>query len=185
MDARVRYTKKVIKEVFLLILKEKKLNRITVTEICSAAEINRATFYKYYSNPEDLLNQLEQERLEELRSKIDALEDKSSENIFRILLTDFKDNKDFYQAALGANGNEQFWNYVFETCSKSNRELIPISFPDLPAEKQEWLFTFLSSGFRSVLQHWQASDMSADIEELVIFMNSLAHRIMVPDCSDS
>ena len=49
-DARVRYTRRVIKESFLALLHEKPINKITVKEVCEAAEINRATFYSHYTN---------------------------------------------------------------------------------------------------------------------------------------
>lgn len=47
-DARVRYTVHMIQNVFLELLKEKPVAKITVKEICEHAEINRSTFYKHY-----------------------------------------------------------------------------------------------------------------------------------------
>lgn len=47
-DARVRYTKMVIKNSFVKLLAKKPLEKVTVKEICELSEINRATFYKYY-----------------------------------------------------------------------------------------------------------------------------------------
>ena len=43
-DRRTRYTRQVIKEAFLKLLEEKEYPKITVTEICRLAEINRGTF---------------------------------------------------------------------------------------------------------------------------------------------
>jgi len=54
-DARVRYTKNVIQESFFKLIKEKPINKITVKSICDLSEINRATFYKYYTDPFDLM----------------------------------------------------------------------------------------------------------------------------------
>ena len=47
-DARVRYTVHMIQNIFLELLKEKPIAKITVKEICERAEINRSTFYKHY-----------------------------------------------------------------------------------------------------------------------------------------
>ena len=63
-DARVRYTKRVLKESFLKLLKEKSVNKITVKEVCELAELNRATFYLHYSDCFALLESIEQELLE-------------------------------------------------------------------------------------------------------------------------
>ena len=63
-DARVRYTRQVIKESFLALLQDKPVNRITVKEVCEAAELNRATFYAHYSDCFALLQSIEQELLD-------------------------------------------------------------------------------------------------------------------------
>ena len=67
-DARVRYTKMIIKVNFIELLGKKPINKITVKEICDLAEINRATFYKYYMDAYDLMDKIEEEILEELQS---------------------------------------------------------------------------------------------------------------------
>ena len=43
-DARVRYTKMMIRNSLLELLRTKPIAKITVTEICEMAGINRATF---------------------------------------------------------------------------------------------------------------------------------------------
>ena len=47
-DRRTRYTRQAIKEILLEELKTKPYSKITVTEICKKAEMNRGTFYLHY-----------------------------------------------------------------------------------------------------------------------------------------
>lgn len=63
-DARVRYTKKILKESLLKLLQEKPINKVTVKEVCALAELNRATFYAHYSDCFDLLESIEDELVE-------------------------------------------------------------------------------------------------------------------------
>lgn len=49
-DARIRYTRVVIKDSFVKLLKSQPINKITVKDVCDLAEINRVTFYKYYTD---------------------------------------------------------------------------------------------------------------------------------------
>ena len=49
-DRRVLRTKKNIRQAFLHLLSEKSLSQITVKELSDLADINRKTFYMYYSN---------------------------------------------------------------------------------------------------------------------------------------
>ena len=58
-DARVRYTKMMIRNSLLELLSTKPIAKITVTEICERAGINRATFYAHYTDPTDQLHWLQ------------------------------------------------------------------------------------------------------------------------------
>ena len=50
MSAARRRTDRVIRECFLGLLEQKPIQKITVQDLCEAAEINRATFYRYYED---------------------------------------------------------------------------------------------------------------------------------------
>ncbi len=54
-DLRVRKTKKALFDAFMKLLCEKPFDEITVNELCDAAGIRRATFYKHYSDKFDFL----------------------------------------------------------------------------------------------------------------------------------
>ena len=58
-DARVKYTKMVLKNALLELMKEKTVNRITVREVCDKAGLNRATFYTHYADCFALLESIE------------------------------------------------------------------------------------------------------------------------------
>ena len=61
MDRRVIRTKKAIRMSFIDLLKENEINDITVTDIANKADINRKTFYNYYNNVYELLDEIENE----------------------------------------------------------------------------------------------------------------------------
>ena len=65
-DKRIRRTKRSIHEALLELIQEKAVTRITTTELCLKAEVNRNTFYAHYATPEDVLAELEQEFLDDL-----------------------------------------------------------------------------------------------------------------------
>ena len=54
-DLRVRRTKKALADAFIDLLSKKTFDEITVNELCDAADIRRATFYKHYSDKYDFL----------------------------------------------------------------------------------------------------------------------------------
>ena len=57
-DRRTRYTRQTIKDTFLELLNQKSFTKITVTEICKNAEINRGTFYLHYYDIHDVLSDI-------------------------------------------------------------------------------------------------------------------------------
>lgn len=71
-DARVRYTKKALRDALFTCLKTKQLQDITVKEISETANLNRATFYKHYRDCFDLLEQIENEMLSDFKALLDS-----------------------------------------------------------------------------------------------------------------
>ena len=58
-DRRIRKTKSSIKKAFTQLLKEKKLDKITIRDITTQADVNRGTFYLHYEDKYILLNDME------------------------------------------------------------------------------------------------------------------------------
>lgn len=65
-DRRTVYTKRVIREAFMNALRKKNYDKITVSEICAAAEINRSTFYLHYETVLTVFDELLDEVLAEM-----------------------------------------------------------------------------------------------------------------------
>ena len=74
MDLRIKKTKRAIRTAFYELIKEKPLEKITVTEIAARAEINKATFYAHYETIHDLVDQLEQEAVAEVISQLNTVQ---------------------------------------------------------------------------------------------------------------
>ena len=70
-------TKSRIMEAYIQLMNNKYWDKISVKEICSHCHITRGTFYQYFSDIYDLLEQIETPLLEELNKKF-KLHDKSS-----------------------------------------------------------------------------------------------------------
>lgn len=70
-DRRIRYTKQVIKETFLKMLERNSFSKITVTELCRMAEINRGTFYLHYYDMNDVLDDVFNDMLSDTSSVMD------------------------------------------------------------------------------------------------------------------
>lgn len=67
--SRSENTRKHIQASYLSLMREKNWDRITVIEVCSAAGITRGTFYQYYNDIYDVVEQLENTLLTDLTAR--------------------------------------------------------------------------------------------------------------------
>ncbi|MDO5549944.1 MAG: TetR/AcrR family transcriptional regulator [Lachnospiraceae bacterium] len=70
LDRRVRKTRQQLRRCLATLLKEKKIQEITVREITEMADLNRGTFYLHYKDVFDLLEQVEHDLLMEFNSTL-------------------------------------------------------------------------------------------------------------------
>lgn len=172
LDARIRYTKMVIKDAFVALLKEKPLNKVTVKEICNLAEINRATFYKYYSDPYDLLNKMEQEIMLQLQENM-----KTGVNNFRdvfiLILMSIRADGERYQTLFSENGDNQFPGKIFSLYYEHIAKDASNQFPGLSPTQQEWLYYYVAHGCCGILQRWISDGMKESVENVSDFVDKL------------
>jgi len=177
MDARIRYTKHVIRQEFIELLKNNNISKITVSNICTNAQINRATFYKYYDNPYDLLVKTECDLLDTLQNKIEKHSDREFTSMLRIVLEDLKENVNIYSVLFSKNGDLAFRERIFALCYQENMAYINDSFPTLSDINKEWLYDFMLEGSNGIINNWINGGMSESIDEIVDFSRSLAKTI--------
>ena len=173
-DARVRYTKMVIKNSLVKLLAEKPLTKVTVKEICELSEINRATFYKYYCDPYDLLDKMEQEFLEELENNVSQSIYKGFKETITFILVSIKAEGELYQTLFSENGDPHFPARIFASCYKkyisieNNKQ-----FQELNSSEKKWLFYFIAQGCSGILSQWIENGMKEPINEVADFADNL------------
>ncbi|MBQ7942681.1 MAG: TetR family transcriptional regulator C-terminal domain-containing protein [Lachnospiraceae bacterium] len=67
-NQRIKLTKRLLREGLLHLLEGKSIDKITVKELCVESGINRATFYRHYDIPRDILTEIEHELNHSIRS---------------------------------------------------------------------------------------------------------------------
>lgn len=68
LDRRQKKTRQAIQNALLTLMKEKPLNKITVSELAATADVNRKTFYNHYSNIQEVRDELDQEYIDRIFS---------------------------------------------------------------------------------------------------------------------
>ena len=165
-DTRVQYTRKVIENSFLKLLKEKPVSRITVTELCSDAGINRATFYKHYPDIQALLETMEDQVLDLLKTLWDEKAKGDFQKMILQVLRYTQEYGDRYFALASENGDPDFFAKMFLQSYQNAYPILENRVKGLPQDKLETVYRFLSHGCGGILTAWYRSGMNSPPEEL-------------------
>ena len=170
VDRRVRKTRRQLRECLITLLKEKKVQDITVRELTDMADLNRGTFYLQYKDVFDLLEKTEaelQEDFNQLVCKHDAVDLKQRPSvIFNEIYSLVYDNADLIEILLGENGDLNFVNrlkqLIREKCLKDWMEV----FRSGNAAAFDAFFSFIVSGCIGLVQYWLQTGLKETPEQM-------------------
>lgn len=172
LDRRVRKTRRQLKECLTRLLKEKKIQDITVRELAEMADINRGTFYLHYKDVFDLMDQIKNELIEEVESvlthhpvpELVARPSLALSELFPLV----QENAEIVSILIGENGDLNFVNrlkrIVSDKCLKGWLDLKCSSDPDTLAA----FSAFIVSGCVGTVQYWIESGMKESTEQMAI-----------------
>jgi AcrR family transcriptional regulator len=174
-DARVRYTKKVLRESLLQLMKTKPIHGITVKEICELAEINRATFYTHYTSPYDLLEQIEDELFDQMSTRVikNFKEDTLTE-VMELAFDIIAENIELCRVIFSENGNKRFLDRVMQIARETTISSWKADFPRATENQMDYLFSFIISGAVAVIERWVRIGMKETPIELAENVSKLA-----------
>ena len=160
---KVRYTKMVLKDSLMELMKTKSILSVTIKDICGLADISRSTFYAHYKDQYDLLRQIEEETLayfEDMLNKYrDKLSRKETTQMLEEMLTYIANNGSTIQVMLSENGDIYFQKKLFFYFIMHNQVTKYFSENQQSDETKTYYSVFLVHGFIGLIQHWLKSGM--------------------------
>lgn len=166
IDRRVRYSKMVIKESFIQLLKEKPIAKITIKEVCALADVNRATFYAHYTDQYDLLQQIESDLASDVKTYLANYDPNdiagATVEMLEKILEYIKANAELVDLLLNANGDIAFEQDIIMIFAQL--ELLPASADeDLSEEDAEYAFLFFANGCIGIIKQWLKDGMKKPV----------------------
>ena len=169
MDRRVIRTKKAIRNAFAQLLSVKKLEDITVKDIAELADINRKTFYSYYSGVYMIVEETENELVETFEAAIRDLPldrlVKEPYLLFSRLSAIINADMDFYEPLMKADQSSNLLTKVSGMLKQKVRESYA-AFSHVDEATFNVMVDFTFSGLFSVYQSWFDSERRQSIEEI-------------------
>lgn len=177
-DRRVLYTKMFLKEALLELMREKPIDRITPTELCRKAEINRNTFYAHYYSTRDVLREIEDEFSAQI---IESLSNRfSAENIdisqmLNEICRIIYEKRDFCKILLSENGDSAF----FERTIMLGKSVIIDGWRKegvrLSDEQMDMFFAYIVNGSIALIRKWTANDMQNTPAEIAALIERVTY----------
>ncbi len=152
IDRRVKYTKFMLKEALVELIREQHISNITVKALCEKADINRSTFYVHYSDPYDLLHQIEKEVLSNVMLYLEEQERNTECPDFQLtnILEYAKENIGLFEALLGENSDYVFQNDILELS-----QIISSQYNmNMDETEKKYIKEFGATGCISVFKRW-------------------------------
>lgn len=182
---RSRMTRRLMKDALMELMEDRPLASVSITELCNRADVNRSTFYSYYSDLLQLLKEIEDDIIAQLpqAKPIDDCAD-----LDRQLIEDFtqffgyvrKHARDFF--ILLQSGDIHFRERLIDTIMSRFRRKPAKAMDPLMSR---WSYIYCLNGTFGMMRDWIRQDFpmgDREFAELVLLMGFRASGF--PKCSE-
>lgn len=170
-------SRRMIREAYMELLKEEDLSKITVTDIITRADLNRATFYAHYPDVRGVTEEIENEIIEKM---LEVLKEFQFTSFFRnpapLLLKIsryLEKDTDFYRILVRANGSEIFMEKLKKVFSDHmlNDSDIPESMRQ--SKMVELRVCYFAGGIVNLYKQWFRGDLNCTLNDIALEVSKL------------
>ena len=177
VDRRVLKTKRAIRNAFAKLMVEKDINDITIMELAETADINRKTFYNYYSGVYQVVEDIEHDILSSYAELLGGVEFREYMDAPVSLFNRFSQlinmDPEFFGYLLTMNGNISLITRIMRLLKEKTCEVM-VAQLEVEAYKADIVIDFVLAGMLSVYQHWFSSDRSVPAEEVSQIISTMS-----------
>ena len=159
----------------------KGFDSITVNDLCSAADLNRGTFYNHFRDKEHLLESFEDEVMRDLvaiQAQMESIEIKEVVAArftkrplpFLVDLFDYLSKQGaFLHAVLGPGGDIRFGPRLRDSvCAHLIQSVLHEQYRNDPTAFVDYYLAFYASAYLGVITHWIETGMKESSEEMAL-----------------
>lgn len=167
-------TKARIMQAFWDLYKEKRIEKISVGMIMKSADLNRGTFYEYFIDIYDLLDQFEDQFIRDFTEKVNTYFEKETEEMlyfveitrgFAKVFSEYEE--EFY---ILMSRDSTFRSKVKEKLRERMLESIHLEETD---KKIDYYLTFVISSLTALMEFWYDMKKNLSVEEIMELSQTL------------
>lgn len=171
-------SRKLIHDALADLLTEKPLDKITVTDVVTRADINRGTFYAHYADIPDVINKMVEQTFLRLRETL-LEQDCPIKELAHLMLAQLQaileENLSFYRKLLSSGASMEMANqlsrvlldYLLEHEAQYNRSNL---------EGYEFHMRFCAGGISKLYQDWFSGQLQCSLDELTQYAEKIISR---------
>jgi len=164
------YLRSCIQESFLLLLKDKAINQISITDIAKHAGVSRMSIYRYYDDKEDIIRKHIKETFEDYLNIIGSL-DLNAVTSAPLFFDYFRKNSGTVKLLIEKNLfhliSDNFDKYVEEF------EFIVNKKSNLPVIHRRYSYGYTASGMLGIVKMWMENGMKESNEKMSTILKNV------------
>lgn len=176
LDRKTRYTRMVLQDSLIELMREKPINKITIKELCEKADVNRTTFYAHYTDQYDLLRKIEDEALswaKDTFNTIIAADENETIKGLEGICQYIVENSKHLQVLMSEQGDIGFQKQLF-TLLYQLWGMPSSARHNGDADIKELYFVFAVNGSVGLIQHWLKNGLNQSAKEIAHVIYNMA-----------
>ncbi len=170
-NQRVRLTKRLLMQSLVDILQNVPLNKVTISQVCAKAGINRTTFYKHYSDEYALYYDIEHEAIEMLKRALSFDKDKA----LGVILSFFGQQRKLAFVLFNANVDEELPEKLFSLPEIKN--IIRGEMVSCGADFEK-IYFFICNGGYALIKDWINGGFKESPAEIEALLSYIVKRLV-------
>ena len=175
-NRRVRMTKRLMKDALLELMEHQDLVKVSVTAICEKADVHRSTFYKYYTDPADLLREIEQDFLDRIPTPPMVLDQQNQKSLLSAASEFFdfiKENKKTVRILFSGSCVSSFSARLVEFLCDG---YVPVG-DETDELSSHFIQVYIANGTVGMMREWVRTDFGISSQDLAEMMYFLSKKI--------
>ncbi len=174
MDIRITRTKKMLEDALLDLMKNKPVEKITPTELCRKATVNRNTFYTHYSSVTELYNEIENRLINSVDESLN--ESGTTVEAITVICKMLKSNKMISDIIFSKHFSSKIMKRVFVMTDKFNMNKMNSENSKLSDNYKQMVSAYTIMGSAAALECWVKNGMQESPEEVAEFIYMVSKK---------
>lgn len=177
-NQRIVLTKRLLKESLMRLLYEKDLEKINITELCMDAGINRATFYRHYALPRDVLTEIQRDLYFELKRVVGmpSSQPEAAKSIEKLCCY-LEEHAELLRVIIRNNTDEDFVVFINSIYTEIWAEISGVGIlKDLSDEDVKLLTLYCAGGSYFILRHWLLGNVHKSATEMAVYVYEILNK---------